>query len=684
MKKILLLLFVFIMSSLQSFPYRLTRLVGPNGEIVNVFWEKHIDIKQLDPGVTRVGSSEEPKIERTKQYTIAEKMLKEAIKNLNNKPIKGPVDLIWELNNDIFAHSSDAKELPFLGSAGIVIHQEAKKMKNINFVSSDNLRFLHPDLAHLILAFIQPSRSRDKRLLNYKMSDLTDYLNKIIQEGTKLLDKTKNKLKPDMFKKLHQIWQSTSTCITNVKEQIGQYNQNAKIGKSYLQLNSNEAFISNYMSCVVFQVADFEMLTNILISNKKYIILYAGGRHSHDVIEQLISFGYKKVLDIGISPEGNDYLYSFDIHPILSAAGVRFILQEPRKTHFKLLLNKDLDKFINAFKINNEQEFIRTLKNLERLVRQTHVDLFNMQYDSKTLLHHAIENNWNQAVEILLDQSDISIDIPGYLEYTPLHWAIINANSPLVAKLLKKGASRHTKAGGLNALHIAARHQNDKAAELLLHAGSRINEKDQEGKTALHYAAAGSPALVKLFLESGANDTIADNANKKAIQYANTETKKIFQEVNRFKKDIHQAVENNEIQKIKHLLQQDFNPNTKDSLGRTPLHHAIDKKNLDAVNLLLKQQKINPNAQDNVGRTPLHYAIHLKWPKGVTALVQRKANINAQDNVRQTPLHYAARNKDKPAIVYLLQKKANPNMRDLEGKTPKEYAPQLFRQITEK
>ena len=58
---------------------------------------------------------------------------------------------------------------------------------------------------------------------------------------------------------------------------------------------------------------------------------------------------------------------------------------------------------------------------------------------------------------------------------------------------------------------------------------------------------------------------------------------------------------------IRPLLAAGASPNAKDKGGKTPLHMAAWRGNLEAVQVLL-DARANPKAKDKRGKTPLHWA----------------------------------------------------------------------------
>ena len=124
---------------------------------------------------------------------------------------------------------------------------------------------------------------------------------------------------------------------------------------------------------------------------------------------------------------------------------------------------------------------------------------------------------------------------------------------------------------------------------------------------------------------------------------------------------------------IVQLIEDGVDVNCKDSQGKTPLHHAAERGNMEAVLRLYRASNLDLDSQDVKGRTALHLAIVSKAPRSdsvMPLLLNFKANISAADRQGRTPLHYAVWKTNLPKQQFLHNFDTPVNIRDENGWTP--------------
>jgi len=148
------------------------------------------------------------------------------------------------------------------------------------------------------------------------------------------------------------------------------------------------------------------------------------------------------------------------------------------------------------------------------------------------------------------------------------------------------------------------------------------------------------------------------------------------------------AIENKNLNEVNRLLKKRYiNPNMQDKNGVTILQKAIDNVEwvenrgirlkkaktyplwIDIIQRLL-QTGADPDLQDKCGHNTLHWATMGDNPEIVKILLENGANPNLQDNEGNTALHIATKDNRSEIVKILLEKGANPNLQDNEGNTP--------------
>ena len=89
-------------------------------------------------------------------------------------------------------------------------------------------------------------------------------------------------------------------------------------------------------------------------------------------------------------------------------------------------------------------------------------------------------------------------------------------------------------------------------------------------------------------------------------------------------------------------LELDPDVNQKDKIGRTALHYAARRGDLDCFNLLIENDEVDIDAQTNAGVTPLMMAVHSGNMKVIYACVNASANPFLKDGLQRTAFDYAS------------------------------------------
>ncbi|HUU16925.1 MAG TPA: ankyrin repeat domain-containing protein [Sedimentisphaerales bacterium] len=187
-----------------------------------------------------------------------------------------------------------------------------------------------------------------------------------------------------------------------------------------------------------------------------------------------------------------------------------------------------------------------------------------------------------------------------------LHEAAAKGDIDQVKSLISKGADVNSKESmGMTPLHYAALYGHKDMVEFLITKGADVNAKDLQGDTPVMSAIVGASAnckdVVQLLVTKGAQISA-----------------------------IHMAAYLGDVDKVRTLLNQGTDVNTKWAHGATPLHLAIVGGQSEVVKFLI-DQGANVNAKSEEGVTLLHAALIYGDNEMVKLLIDKGADVKAAD-----------------------------------------------------
>ena len=243
------------------------------------------------------------------------------------------------------------------------------------------------------------------------------------------------------------------------------------------------------------------------------------------------------------------------------------------------------------------------------LLRGADTNLCNVARESQ--LHLAVRQDLCYIAESLLDHGmDPDIKTPD--GSTPLHWATIRGNLPLVELLLKRGAGIDAQnCARETVLHTCLQYNShSEIISFLLRWGISLNEMDSQGRTSLHLAAQrGLSKAVMSMVEKGADIHAKDCQGWMPLHHAAA----------------------NGHEHILDLLADDHahfqQPSHRSLLESARLRAAIALRNTSIVDVLLRNSDLDINVSDYEGRTALHLAAASGQKNIVTALLDRGASV---------------------------------------------------------
>ena len=316
-------------------------------------------------------------------------------------------------------------------------------------------------------------------------------------------------------------------------------------------------------------------------------------------------------------------------------------------------------------------------------------------------LHYGVMQTRPVVLALLLD-AGADPDAVNNQAKTPLDLAISGSKDEIIDLLLEAGASVEPPVEGIHVLawnnevigvklHIYAGTDIDQSdefgniplllavkkghigvLELLIKHEANLEISDPDGFTPLIMSAElNQPDLLQILLDAGADIEAEDKAERTALDWAiimqSTDVETILLENDApsgAEKSFIAAIQTNNIDAVKALLENGADVNEPAYTTKTPLHYASHSRNKGILTLMMTEGA-DLEAKTEQGFTPLSYAVGLNHPDNCRILLEAGADVDAIDNWKRTNLTVAAAQGLNEVAAILLEFDANVNTLDV-------------------
>jgi|GEM_PF-3361116 ankyrin repeat protein len=187
-------------------------------------------------------------------------------------------------------------------------------------------------------------------------------------------------------------------------------------------------------------------------------------------------------------------------------------------------------------------------------------------------------------------------------------------------------------------LRYCVQHDREELARLVLEQGARVDRVDEQGQGLVHEAVGvGSAKLVRLLAQFGA-DINLDTLDRGDGQRA----------------PLHLACDQGNLEVVETLLELGADVTATNWRGESGLHIAAFAKHPEVIAALLGQDGIDVDLERGDGKTALHLAADRRQTDAVALLLRAGAEVNPRDEDGWTPLSYACARGDSDITELLL------------------------------
>ena len=191
--------------------------------------------------------------------------------------------------------------------------------------------------------------------------------------------------------------------------------------------------------------------------------------------------------------------------------------------------------------------------------------------------------------------------------------------------------------------------------------------KDENNCTALHRSCFKNNYELSLLILNEAKKGIGINSNYKIENYINEKT-------NEGLTALHYAVSHGNIKMVELLKQYGAKIELVTKIGKNVFHIAAESNQPSMIIYFIVNEPLDIFSGDESGSTPLHWACYSGAVESVKYLISLKADVNALDKEKYTPLHLAVINNKEEIVKLLLQVGANKRIHNENNELPIDIA----------
>ncbi|RUS75226.1 hypothetical protein EGW08_017016, partial [Elysia chlorotica] len=280
-------------------------------------------------------------------------------------------------------------------------------------------------------------------------------------------------------------------------------------------------------------------------------------------------------------------------------------------------------------------------------------DVNTRDFQGMTLLGSCIDEAQDDLLEFMKTNSDCDFNMPIKIrkgdkeeEIHPLLYAsriVSKCGAGMITGLIDCGSNINATLSdsAMKCLHILVAEVNSqvledvlKVVDKLAEKGCNFNCKDNDGKTALHYAVrahtgdmAASMELEVKLLQLGSDPSIQDAMGRTALHYIYKP--KSNQSSNRYRFGYSSKGDPAEMTQLISKNMRKDHINLQDRNGKTALHFAAEQ-GAGVCCMYLTMVGADPNVEDNDGNTPLALAVQNKFDGCASNLIQGGASLKSK------------------------------------------------------